>query len=124
MTPGRTDTIILATRTREGAGPEARLRWQEFRDTLSDGTPERGTRTASRQGPGRVQDESARHVVTLDEKDDQNICQDDALLRLMRRLVLWERRGPSSITCWETRETRTRLDYVLEQRVRPLQTVG
>ena len=61
------------------------------------GTPEqkapgRGTPTAFRQ---QVQDESDRHVVTLD--------QDDPSLQRMRRLILGERRGPGSITCWDTR---------------------
>ena len=51
----------------------------------------------------QVQDESDRHVVTLDEKDDQRIFQDDSSLQRMHRLILGERRGPGSIACWDTR---------------------
>ena len=66
---------------------------QDSRDTLFDGTPEQkapkpqghGTPTAFRQ---QVQDESDRHVVTLDEKDDHKIFQDDSSLQRMRRLIL------------------------------------
>ena len=36
-------------------------------------------------------------VVTLDEKDDQKIFQDDSSLQRMRRLILGERRGPRPI---------------------------
>ena len=43
---------------------------------------------------------AARHLLTLDEKDDQRIFQGDALLRRMRRLGLLG-------------ETETKLDYVL-----------
>ena len=60
----------------------------------------RGTPTAFRQ---QVQDKSDRHVVTLDEKEDQKIFQDDSPLQRMRRLILGERRRPGSITCWDTR---------------------
>ena len=59
----------------------------------------RGTLTAFRQ----VQDESDRHVVTLDEKDGQKIFQDDSSLQRMRRFVLGKRRGPGSVACWDTR---------------------
>ena len=45
----------------------------------------RGTQTAFRQ---QVQDESDRHVVTLDEKDDQKVFHDDSSLQRMRRLSL------------------------------------
>ena len=41
--------------------------------------------------------------MTLDEKDDRKIFQDDSSLQRMRRLILGERRGPGSITCWDTR---------------------
>ena len=60
----------------------------------------RGTPTAFRQ---QVQDKSDRHAVTLDEKEDQKIFQDDSPLQRMRCLILGERRRPSSITCWDTR---------------------
>ena len=43
-------------------------------------------------------------MVTLDEKDDQMIFQDDSTLQRMRRLILGERRGPGSIACWDTRK--------------------
>ena len=45
-------------------------------------------------------------MVTLDEKDDQKIFQDDPSLQRMRRLILGERRGPGSITCWDTRNSK------------------
>ena len=41
--------------------------------------------------------------MTLDEKDDKKIFQDDSSLQRMRRLSLGEGRGPGSITCWDTR---------------------
>ena len=43
-------------------------------------------RSARRTRITKVQEESARHWVTLDEKDDQKIFQDDSSLRRMRRL--------------------------------------
>ena len=36
----------------------------------------------------QVQDESDRHVVILDEKDDQKIFEDDSSLQRVRRLIL------------------------------------
>ena len=42
-------------------------------------------------------------MVTLDEKDDQKIFQNDSSLQRMRRLIRGERREPGSITCWDTR---------------------
>ena len=52
----------------------------------------------------QVQDESDRHAVTLDEKDDQKIFQDGSSLQRMRRLILGRCRGPGSIACWDTRK--------------------
>ena len=52
--------------------------------------------------PGRV----GQTVVTLDEKDDQKIFQEDPSLQRMRRLILGERRRPVSITCWDTRNSK------------------
>ena len=47
--------------------------------------------------------------MTLDEKDDQKIFQDDPSLQRMRRLILGERRGPGSITRWDTRNSKDHL---------------
>ena len=45
-------------------------------------------------------------MVTLDEKDDQKIFQDDPSLQRMRRLILGETRGPGFFTCWDTRNSK------------------
>ena len=61
----------------------------------------RGTPTAFRQ---QAQDQSDGHMVTLDEKDDQKIFQDDSSLQRMRRLILGEKHGDQArFTCCDTR---------------------
>ena len=66
----------------------------ELRDILSFATSEQlalSQRDAERPSYlGNVQEKSARHLVTLDEKDDQRIYRDDAFLRRMRRSSVWE----------------------------------
>ena len=82
---------------------------QESRDMLLDGTPEQKVlshRDAERQphSDSKSRTSQNRHVVTLDEKDDQKIFQDDSSLQHMRRLILGKRRGPGSIAGWDTRK--------------------
>ena len=77
---------------------------QELRDTLSDGTPEQQAlnhRDAEHEPhPGSKSRTSRPDTwVTLDEKDDPS-------LQRMRGLILGERRGPGSNTCWDTRNSK------------------
>ena len=97
----------LVSKLERGRRVAAQL--QESRDMMLDGKPwqksakpqGRGTQTAFRQ---EFQDESDRHAVTLDEKDDQEIFRDGSSLLCMRRLILGESLGPGSIACWDTRK--------------------
>ena len=66
---------------------------QESQDMLLDGTPEQKVlshRDAERK-PHSDSKSGRRHAVTLDEKNDQKIFQDDSSLQRMRRLILGER---------------------------------
>ena len=98
-TPSKTsmNKLIEERLKSERAMELERGRWEaaqreELRDTLSCATSEEKaiSHKDAEHEPhfSKVLDESARHLVTLDEKDDQKIFQDDALLRRMRRLDL------------------------------------
>ena len=96
-------TCVEASTRTQGGSSVARVarhvaRWNARADSAKPQGS--GTPTAFWQ---QVQNEVDRHVVTLDEKDDQKIFQDDSSLQRMRRLIRGERRGSGSITCWDTR---------------------
>ena len=84
----RTNGVEAGTRT-QGGSSVARIarhvaRWNTRAESAK---PQgRGTQAAFRQ---QVQYESDRCAVTLDEKDDQKIFQNDSSLQRMRRLFLW-----------------------------------
>ena len=72
-------------------GRRESVQLQEFRDMLSCATSDQ--QSLSQKGAehqsylDKVQEGSARLLVTLDEKDDLNMFRDDALLRRMRWLA-------------------------------------
>ena len=89
---------------------------QELRDTLSCANSEQQAlskkETKHQSHLGKVQEETSRHVVIQNVKDDQKIFQDDALPRRMCRMM-------------PLREMKTKLDHMLLlTTTRPLRAVS